>query len=117
MGESGHSERAQVSGSSGQQGQIWGSHGLRESLDSRSAGWWAVSFVQLVAWPEVSQHWCQQSSGRVWVSELREDSKMVLTNTSVHVVEQVLQNDFHQCLCPRVNFGCLLPLGRLRISR
>ena len=43
---------------------------------------------------------------------------MVLTNTSVHVVEQVLQNDFHQCLCPRVNFGCLLPLGRLsRISR
>ena len=30
----------------------------------------AMSFVQLVAWPGVSQYWCQQSSGRVWVSDL-----------------------------------------------
>ena len=35
---------------------------------------------------------------------------MVLANTSVHVVEQVLQNDFHQCLCPRVSSSSLLPL-------
>ena len=30
----------------------------------------AMPFVQLVVWPEVSQYWCQQSSVRVWVSDL-----------------------------------------------
>ena len=50
-------------GPCGGQGQV---RAAASSGSLRTAGWWA----KLFAWPEVSQYWCQQSSGWVWVSEL-----------------------------------------------
>ena len=61
--------------------------------------------TQLITWPETSQYWCLWAVGYgqgciLRLKSQREDSKIALASTSVHMVEHTPKNDCCQFLCP-----------------
>ena len=82
------------------------------SQGSLSAGGYSCVPVQLDAWPEASQYWCQQTGIGGWfpvLNMLEARFQMALAITSVHVIERASRNGTSQCLCHQGKFQLLPP--------